>query len=217
MQVNAAGGRSAVGHASRETFVESDSSDQRNSIMVEPIRTRLSLAGTRTEPVATLAPALIDQAARELALFVGPVAKVLALRAAARCNSAGELYRLLALELNSADERAAFLLHRPDSDAEFDAAVPRARGDALALVSPQPATLSSGLALTPEVLEQATRDLSSYLGPLSKLLVSRAHAKALDREHLYRLLARHLSNATQRETFLLAAGVQLRPFDPLQR
>jgi sulfate permease, SulP family len=201
---------------SLDTFVEPHSLDRRPH-MVDPIRARPSDIGKQSESPAAIDPALIDQAGRELARYVGPVGKVLALRAAARCDSASELYRLLALELSSADDRAAFLLHRPEPEAERPPTPPQARGDALALVTPQPAAPSPGMALTPDILEQATRDLSSYLGPLSKLLVSRAHAKAVDREHLYRLLARHLANATQRETFLLAAGVQLRPFDPLQR
>lgn len=206
---------SAVQRPSFERFAGSNTSHRRNSTMPKFSRASLSLAVARTQPVASLAPALIEQAARELALFVGPVAKVLALRAATRCTGVGDLYRLLALELTSADERAAFLLNRPHDD--VDEPAPKARTDSLVLVSSLPSGLSSGLALTPEVLAQATRDLSPYLGPLSKLLVSRAHAKALDREHLYRLLARQLGSATQREAFLLAAGVQLRPFDALQR
>ena len=210
----------ATAQASPQFVIEPDPSDRRNTTMVEPIRAKLSVVGTQAEPApaaVTIDPAIVEKAARDLTVFVGPVAKVLAQRAAARCTSVGDFYRSLALELNSADERAAFLRDRPASVTDTEQETLPLRTNVLALIAGQQATLSSGLALTPEVLEQATRELSVYLGPLSKLLVARAHAKAVDREHLYRLLARQIGNAVQREAFLLAAGVQMRPFDPLQR
>ena len=63
------------------------------------------------------------------------------------------------------------------------------------------------MSLAHDVLEQAVRELSVHLGPISKLLVKRAQGKAVDREHLYHLLARQLGTVSEREAFLAAAQV----------
>jgi sulfate permease, SulP family len=56
--------------------------------------------------------------------------------------------------------------------------------------------------IAPEVIEQATRALSAYLGPTAGLLVDRALVEALNAEHLFRLLSRHLSSAEARHAFI---------------
>jgi sulfate permease, SulP family len=61
------------------------------------------------------------------------------------------------------------------------------------------------VAVSPELVEQAKRELSAYLGPTAALLVDRALADALNEEHLYRLLARHLSSNEARSTFISTA------------
>jgi sulfate permease, SulP family len=76
-----------------------------------------------------------------------------------------------------------------------------AQGHALSIASPL------GVSLAHEVLAQAVRELSVYLGPISKLLVKRAQGKAVDREHLYHLLARQLGTVDEREAFLAVAQV----------
>jgi STAS domain len=146
----------------------------------------------------------VDQAARALAVYVGPVAKVLAQRAQLRATDVASLYQALALELHSFADREAFLRQQPCE--------PRAAGVMSLRSQPvsaadEPTTVSSGVSLQPSVLEQATHELTPYLGPISKLLVKRAQAKALDREHLYHLLARQLGSAEDRNAFLAAAGV----------
>jgi sulfate permease, SulP family len=151
-----------------------------------------------------LDPQLVELAGRQLAVFVGPMAKVLARRAAPRCPDLAALYRALAREIHSLTEREAFLRLQPIEP--LPPAKERAP-DRPAQRSIASAPSQAGLSLAPDVLEQATRELTPYLGSIAKLLVKRAQAKALDREHLYRLLARQLSTIDDQQAFLSAAGI----------
>jgi serine/threonine-protein kinase len=70
---------------------------------------------TEVESVATLpsaaelSPATVDRAARILARYIGPIAVVLAKRAAQRADSPRAFYRSLAEELDNKADRARFL------------------------------------------------------------------------------------------------------------
>ncbi len=63
-------------------------------------------------PVA-LTPGLVEQAGRELALYIGPIAKLIAKRASVNCSTAKELYTALAQEIDSPKEREKFINSRP--------------------------------------------------------------------------------------------------------
>ncbi len=54
-------------------------------------------------------PSELDSVSRELAAFIGPIAKVVVKRAADRCSSVDELYSVVAGEINTEKERAKFL------------------------------------------------------------------------------------------------------------
>jgi serine/threonine-protein kinase len=56
-----------------------------------------------------LSPELMEAAQQKLAVYVGPIAKVLAKRASRMTGSADEFYRLLADNLPDQHERARFL------------------------------------------------------------------------------------------------------------
>ena len=51
----------------------------------------------------------LDSVSRELAAFIGPIAKVVVKRAADRCSSVDELYALVASEIDSEHDRSSFL------------------------------------------------------------------------------------------------------------
>jgi hypothetical protein len=63
--------------------------------------------------VKTWEPAVVERAKRELALYIGPMAKVIVDRAATRTSSLGELYEILAAEIGSTGDRQRFLASRP--------------------------------------------------------------------------------------------------------
>lgn len=75
-----------------------------------PGKTPRPLSGP--QPTATLSPEVVDRAARALAYYVGPIANVLARKAAAHAGDEPHLYSLLAAHLADVD-RDAFLNKAP--------------------------------------------------------------------------------------------------------
>lgn len=57
-------------------------------------------------------PAVLSRIAKELALHIGPIADIVVKRAAPHCRSVDELYRKVAEEIDSPEERAKFLRER---------------------------------------------------------------------------------------------------------
>lgn len=60
-------------------------------------------------PQSKLHPNDLDSVSRELAAYIGPIAKVVVKRAADRCSSVDELYTAVAPEINSDKDRSRFL------------------------------------------------------------------------------------------------------------
>jgi serine/threonine-protein kinase len=56
-----------------------------------------------------LSPELMDAAQQKLAVYVGPIAKILVKRASKMTGNADEFYRLLAENLPAPEDRARFL------------------------------------------------------------------------------------------------------------
>jgi serine/threonine-protein kinase len=65
-----------------------------------------------SRPVSKLQSSDLDSVSRELAAFIGPIAKVVVKRAADRCSSVDELYTVVATEINSEKDRSKFLSGR---------------------------------------------------------------------------------------------------------
>ena len=61
----------------------------------------------------TIEAAKLDSVSRELATFIGPIAKVVVKRAASRCTTIQELYASVAKEIESEKERLRFLAMKP--------------------------------------------------------------------------------------------------------
>ena len=60
-----------------------------------------------------ITPKVIEETAKLLAEYIGPIAHILVERTAARCASVDELYAALALEIESPNDRTKFLSSRP--------------------------------------------------------------------------------------------------------
>lgn len=63
-------------------------------------------------PSSKLQPSELDSVSRELAAYIGPIAKVVVKRAADRCSSVDELYTAVAAEINTEKDRSRFLAGR---------------------------------------------------------------------------------------------------------
>ncbi|HEX2878460.1 MAG TPA: protein kinase, partial [Polyangiaceae bacterium] len=69
-----------------------------------------SASGTKPiQPATTLDAAVLDSVVRELATFIGPIAKVVVKRAAQGCASVDDLYSTVSKEIDSDKDRTKFL------------------------------------------------------------------------------------------------------------
>ena len=121
---------------------------------------------------ATLAP--LETA---LATLIGPLAKMLVRQAARGSQDMGSLASRVAEHIADAGQRQAFI-------ARF-AGAPIAQGPALA-------SAASGTGTTPlpaALIEHATRVLTSHMGPIARIVVKKASARALTRAEFFRMLS----------------------------
>jgi serine/threonine-protein kinase len=145
--------------------------------------------------------ATLKQIEQQLARHVGPIAKVLVRRGASQTTDIDQLYRMLAEDLANPDERAAFLAGRPRAMAAGTAV------DAGAIATARASATGLTMQLTPEAIEQATKRLAAYRGPIAKVVAKKAAAQASSRRHFYLLLADNLGNPSERTQFLHEVGV----------
>jgi serine/threonine-protein kinase len=134
--------------------------------------------------------ATLRQIEQRLAKLLGPVSRVLVRRAAAQTTDVDQLHQLLAESLGSAREREAFLGGREP---------PRT-------AAPAPAAPMGPL--TPELVDRATRRLARDLGPIARVVASKAAAQAGDHRQFLLLLADHLGEAAERARFLAEFGLE---------
>ena len=145
---------------------------------------------------------------RQLAIFIGPVAKVLVKRAASKTTSVLELYTMLATNLERDTDRKTFLATRTE--------LARGKASTSAAKTPPPAAppvaapldVSSPGEITPAAIEQATRRLAAHMGPIAPVLAKKEAKRAMTLRNFYELLAEHLANPAERARFLKEAGVQ---------
>ena len=153
--------------------------------------------GRTTTPPPGWDLALLKQIESHFARFVGPVAKVMVRRSGRHTLDVDELYAMLCHELDSEDQRKAFMATRSGL-----AGAPRP--GAAAGTGPRGAPASA--ALTPDKIEAAQHRLATYIGPIAKILVKKAAAQTTSSERFYLLLAESLSEI-DRTRFLKEVGV----------
>ncbi len=132
---------------------------------------------------------IIHQAEQDLALYVGPIARQLAQTAAAQATTVEALYQLLAASISDQRDRAAFLrgvANAPDTRTSV-----HSEDNA-----PAAGTLSASL------LEAVGRELTVYLGPISRHLVEEESRESDNLEDLYVRLSNRLASAEERAAFL---------------
>jgi len=157
--------------------------------------------GPTAPPPGWEAPAL-RQIEQQLMRFLGPVGKVMVRRGAMQTTDVDKLYRMLAENLTSPEERSAFLAGRPQP------AVGAAPSEPGAAAAAQPGGTGLTVSLTAEAIEQATKLLAGYLGPIAKVVAKKAAAQASSRRHFHMLLAESLANPAERTKFLHDVGAE---------
>jgi class 3 adenylate cyclase len=158
-----------------------------------------------------LDPALVARAEAALSPILGPIARRLVEAHAARSHTAAELTRaLLDLIPDKRDQEQfvrAFASGVAAAPAK-EAVVPQAAAlPMLTAVSP-PSTAptateanSAPVPWDPGVLDRARADLAVYMGPMARVIVNRAAARAQTLKQLYDLLASEIPSAGDREKF----------------
>jgi hypothetical protein len=140
----------------------------------------------------------------ELAVYVGPMARIMVKRAAAKATDTDELYQMLAKSLERDKDRAAFMVRKTElmkSRTKVPVPQPEPAGPLTSAVNPV-----SPLGITPEAIDHAARMLAAHVGPISGVLAKKAARKADSLQSLYRLLSEHLQNSKDRRQFLRDAG-----------
>jgi serine/threonine-protein kinase len=156
----------------------------------------------KTIPPPGWDPAVLRQIEQQLARLLGPVAKVMVRRDATATTDVSRLYRMLAEKLTKPEERSAFLAGRE----KLQGVAPR---DTVATAAPEraPAT-GMTVQLTPAAIEEGTRKLTAYVGPIAKVVAKRASSQASSRRHFHQLLAESIADPRERARFLKEVGAE---------
>ncbi len=136
-----------------------------------------------TRDVAGFDDALLATIERRLAEHVGPIARRLVRTAARTARSPEALVAEVASTIGVPAERDRFVRHALSGE--------------LTRTGGAPARL-----VAPEAVERAQSALTRYVGPIARLLVKRAAARARSEPELWELLALHIDHASEREAFL---------------
>ena len=149
----------------------------------------------------------LRQVEKQLARYIGPVAKIVIKRAASKTTDPQQLYMLLAQGLDRESDRAAFLARRIELKQSLLA------GQSLPHALQGAATLSSTPSrgeLTSAAIERASALLAPYVGPISIVLAKRAARRADSVRAFYLLLSEYVETKADRERFLRDADVSER-------
>jgi tetratricopeptide (TPR) repeat protein len=158
----------------------------------------------QSQPAAGWPEDTLRAAEKQLAGFIGPLAKVMVKKAAARTTNSDEFYTLLAAGIERPSDREDFLaaVSYPVPGGQTETGPPMLPAE----LANEPQSSEAGLALTPAAVERAARLLAQYVGPLSGVLTKKAAQRADSLRALYLLLAEHVGTESERDHFLQDAG-----------
>ena len=166
------------------------------------VGTTTAAAGTSTPPPTGWSATVLSGVEIELARFLGPVARVLVRRAAKDHKSIDPLAAALAEAIDRPEEREAFVRAVTGGGlAALRSRVPPGPE------TPVPSSPVVSSAMTPEELEQATRLLTRYIGPIARVVAKRAAGDGISRRDFLNRVAQSLESDAQRERFLREAAV----------
>ena len=141
---------------------------------------------------------------RQLAQFLGPLARVMVKKAAERTGELVELYTLLASNLDNDQAKNAFLSGRRHLGAAHTQPpmAPTVRN--LPMDPSIPSTVGLPI-LTSEEIETGARRLAKHVGPIASVLARKAAQKASDLTTFYTVLSDHVAPEA-RAAFLREGG-----------
>ena len=152
-------------------------------------------------------PLVLRTIEKQLAEFVGPFSHIMVKNAALSTTDPETLYLKLAEELDNSEDRSAFLKFRLQGISNTNAVsmAPPSNGSH-ADENNKPITALSGQIISDEKIDAATRELSSFLGPISKVVVKRAASQCTNIREFYEQLAGNIPDENDRKKFIKAIG-----------
>ncbi len=163
---------------------------------------KTSVLGTTMPPPTGWDAPVLAKVEVELARFVGPVAKVLVRRAAREHKDLNSLVAVVSASIDGHQDRESFCIAMTGRRT----VVPTSPG--IASQTGPTAPSAAGPALTAQELERATQLLTTYIGPIAKVVARRAAGEGVSRREFFTKVAQSLDSEAQRERFLREAGVQ---------
>jgi serine/threonine-protein kinase len=136
----------------------------------------------------------------ELAHYVGPVAKVLVRRAAAERKDLDSLVQALLGAIEERDDRASF------TQAVLGRAVALPAVLSHPEAAPAVAASTPGPPVSADDVERATRVLTTFIGPIARVVTKRAATDGTSRREFFAKVAQSLDTDAARERFLREAG-----------
>jgi serine/threonine-protein kinase len=181
--------------------------------------TELNLAAVTMQTPATPAwdDTILQTVERQLARILGPMARVVVRKAAAKTGDTMELYALAAESIADVDERRRFMSKLTGAPSPSTTAsgmsstqpISVRKGKAGQTSPPQSRSLSGmtrPLApLDQEFVDQTTSRLAIYLGPVARIVAKKAAQKAGTQQEFVQLVAGHLGQQ-ERGAFLRELG-----------
>jgi len=146
-------------------------------------------------------PAALKTVERELAKFIGPVARVLVRKAAEKTSDRHSLYVLLA---ESVDDRSrpSFLATEGRTDLRSAAVDHLSQALTVGPIVFNDADMQPGEMISQRDAEEARRLLAARVGPIAGLCIKQAAKQAKGRADFFALLANNLPQGSERDAFL---------------
>jgi serine/threonine-protein kinase len=163
---------------------------------------------------------ILQTVEKQLARFLGPMAKVVVRKAAARTGDTSELYALAAESIADAEERRRFMGTAPgasnasatgSTEASSTRPISVRKGRTGVQTTPPQLRSQSGMTrpgpvpLDQEFVDQTTTRLAVYLGPVARVVARKAAQKAGTQIEFVQMVAEHLG-AQERGAFLREIG-----------
>jgi eukaryotic-like serine/threonine-protein kinase len=153
-------------------------------------------------------PALLQRLERQLAQYLGPIARVTVARAASTAADPDQLYVTLANSLRSATDRTAFLRGLGGARVEPTFAVTKR----LTQTAATPIGASQRLAsVPPEATTAAQTVLAHFVGPIARMLVRDAAARATSGAEFIDSLCSHVSRPDELSTLRRRLRTEVEP------
>lgn len=173
--------------------------------------TRSSTAGggSRSGSVSQWQENTLHVVERQLASFIGPLAKIMVKRAAHETASIHELYDLLAQRLETEPERVAFLSRKAELGLTPSELATGSGSRSRPTEVVRSRDMDTGKGRTPlsqDLIDRAAHVLARSQGPIARVLVQRAAKQANTADQFVDLLAQGLPDGSERAAFLNGIG-----------